>query len=162
MSKVAKTNAMRLLDSKKVAYEVFEYDISDELLDGISVCHKIGVEPHMMFKTLVTVGKQYGVAVFVVGVDKELDLKKAAEVCMEKKIEMLAVKELLNTVGYLKGGCSPIGMKKKFPVYIDKTCEELEVMYVNGGKRGMTLKLNPFDLLEVVEGKVVDVKKDLE
>ncbi|MDR2222877.1 MAG: Cys-tRNA(Pro) deacylase [Flavobacteriaceae bacterium] len=159
MSKVIKTNAMRLLDTQKIAYEVLAYDISDELLDGISVCEKIGVKYNEMFKTLVAIGKQNGVVVFVVGVDGELDLKKAAEACLEKKIEMLPVKELLSTVGYLKGGCSPIGMKKKFPVYIDESSKELLHMYVNGGKKGITLKVAPNELLDATNGKFVDIKR---
>lgn len=157
--KVAKTNALRILDSKKANYEVHEYDISDELIDGKSVCEKLGIGEEVSLKTLVAHGKGSAIYVFVVAINNELDLKKAAHVCGEKKIEMLAVKDLLATTGYIRGGCSPIGMKKVYPTFIDEQVRECDMIYVSGGRKGLSIGVRPLDLVGVVGGDFADIVK---
>jgi Cys-tRNA(Pro)/Cys-tRNA(Cys) deacylase len=158
--KVTKTNALRILDSKKTNYEMYEYDIDDELIDGKSVCEKLGISESESLKTLVAHGKGSAVYVFVVSIDSELDLKKAAHVCGEKKIEMLAVKDLLSITGYIRGGCSPIGMKKLYPTFLDEQVAGLETIYVSGGRKGLSIGISPLDLGKVVSGSFVDIVKN--
>ncbi|MCC9044175.1 Cys-tRNA(Pro) deacylase [Myroides sp. M-43] len=157
--KVAKTNALRILDSKKANYEMCEYDISDELIDGKSVCEKLGIGEEISLKTLVAHGKGNEIYVFVVVINSELDLKKAAQVCGEKKIEMLAVKDLLSITGYIRGGCSPVGMKKLYPTFIDEQVKEYVKVYVSGGRKGLSIGINPIDLLHVIDAKFADIVK---
>ena len=158
--KVAKTNALRILDSKKTVYQMYEYDITDELIDGKSVCDKLGISESESLKTLVAHGKGNAIYVFVVSINSELDLKKAAQACGEKKIEMLAVKDLLAVTGYIRGGCSPIGMKKLYPTFIDEQVVELETIYVSGGRKGLSIGIGPLDLSKVVSGSFVDIVKN--
>ncbi|EHO08547.1 Cys-tRNA(Pro) deacylase [Myroides odoratimimus] len=157
--KVAKTNALRILDSKKTSYEMYEYDISDELIDGKSVCEKLGISELESLKTLVAHGKGNAIYVFVVSINSELDLKKAATICGEKKIEMLAVKDLLGITGYIRGGCSPIGMKKLYPTFIDIEVKDLETIYVSGGRKGLSIGISPGDLANIVNGEFGDIVK---
>ncbi|MDM1397908.1 Cys-tRNA(Pro) deacylase [Myroides odoratimimus] len=157
--KVAKTNALRILDSKKTSYDMYEYDISDELIDGKSVCEKLGISELESLKTLVAHGKGNAIYVFVVSINSELDLKKAANICGEKKIEMLAVKDLLGITGYIRGGCSPIGMKKLYPTFIDIEVKDLETIYVSGGRKGLSIGISPGDLSNIVNGKFGDIVK---
>ncbi|AJH14754.1 Cys-tRNA(Pro) deacylase [Myroides profundi] len=157
--KVAKTNALRILDSKKTSYDMYEYDISDELIDGKSVCEKLGISELESLKTLVAHGKGNAIYVFVVSINSELDLKKAANICGEKKIEMLAVKDLLGITGYIRGGCSPIGMKKLYPTFIDIEVKDLETIYVSGGRKGLSIGISPGDLANIVNGKFGDIVK---
>ncbi|MDM1520499.1 Cys-tRNA(Pro) deacylase [Myroides odoratimimus] len=157
--KVAKTNALRILYSKKTSYEMYEYDISDELIDGKSVCEKLGISELESLKTLVAHGKGNAIYVFVVSINSELDLKKAANICGEKKIEMLAVKDLLGITGYIRGGCSPIGMKKLYPTFIDIEVKDLETIYVSGGRKGLSIGISPGDLANIVNGKFGDIVK---
>lgn len=157
--KVAKTNALRILDSKKTSYDMYEYDISDELIDGKSVCEKLGISELESLKTLVAHGKGNAIYVFVVSINSELDLKKAANICGEKKIEMLAVKDLLGITGYIRGGCSPIGMKKLYPTFIDEEVKDLETIYVSGGRKGLSIGISPSDLSNIVNGKFGDIVK---
>lgn len=147
--KIAKTNAVRAVEQQKVSYELLTYTTDDgQVVDGITVASKIGYPMGHVYKTLLaTSGKNY--YVFVVPVGAELDLKAAAKVVGEKKIEMLAVKELLPLTGYVRGGCSPIGMKKLFPTIIDATAENLPFIIVSAGKIGMQLKLAPNDLAKL-------------
>ncbi|WP_428909939.1 Cys-tRNA(Pro) deacylase [Niallia sp. Krafla_26] len=155
---VAKTNAVRLIEQQKIPYELLSYQVEEgQPVDGISASEKIGYSYEYVYKTLVTtVGKsQY--YVFVVPVAKELDLKKAAKVVGQKKIEMIAVKELLGVTGYVRGGCSPIGMKKLFPTYIDESAETLDFMIFSAGKVGMSLKLAPHDLVKACKGNFADI-----
>lgn len=147
-----KTNAMRILDQKKIQYKINEYDISDGKIDGISVAEKTGSEPEKVFKTLVTQGVSKSYYVFVIPVLEELDLKAGAKASNEKKIEMSPMKDLLKTTGYIKGGCSPIGMKKKFKTFIHNSAEKQETIMVSGGKQGLQIELSPQDLLEETEG----------
>ncbi|MEQ6377497.1 Cys-tRNA(Pro) deacylase [Bacillaceae bacterium S4-13-58] len=156
--KAEKTNAVRLVEQKKVPYELLRYEIKDgESVDGISVSEKIGYSYEYVYKTLVARAGRNDFYVFVVPVAKELDLKKAAKVVGQKKVEMIAVKELLGITGYVRGGCSPIGMKKSFPTYIEKTATALDFIIVSAGKIGMQLKLSPQDLAEVSRAEFADI-----
>ncbi|MTG97761.1 MULTISPECIES: Cys-tRNA(Pro) deacylase [Myroides] len=154
-----KTNALRILDSKKIHYDVCEYDVSDGLIDGISVCEKLGLSPHESYKTLVASGKGNTFYVFVVPIEAELDLKKAAALCGEKKIELVAVKDILNITGYIRGGCSPIGMKKNYATFVDEQVKDLEKVYVSGGRKGLTIGIDPMLLVKEVEAQLGDLSK---
>ncbi|MGG5461921.1 Cys-tRNA(Pro) deacylase [Clostridium sp. B9] len=157
--KKLKTNAMRILDSEKIDYEMLSYESEDGKVDGISVAHKIGVDKKYVFKTLVAQGTSKELYVFVIPVADELDLKKAAKISGEKKIEMIAVKDIMKCTGYIRGGCSPIGMKKHYKTFIDESAKELEFMIFSAGKIGHQIKLNPSDLLTVVSGKFENLIK---
>jgi Cys-tRNA(Pro)/Cys-tRNA(Cys) deacylase len=161
---MAKTNAVRLLEAHNVQHSTLTYEVNEADLSGITVANKVGAEPEKVFKTLVTRGVknlsttgQDGINVFCIPVTEELDLKKAAKASGNKKIEMIKEKELLPLTGYIKGGCSPIGMRKKFPTYINETAQLLDEIYISAGLRGMQIKLNPFDLLKIVDGALVDL-----
>jgi len=158
--KVEKTNAMRLLDKEKVDYAMHTYDSEDGKIDGVSVAHKVGKDVKMVYKTLVTQGNSRQYFVFVIPVEAELDLKKAAKAAGEKKVEMLAVKDLLKVTGYVRGGCSPIGMKKLFPTFIDQAAQTLEAIIVSGGKIGFQIEMGADDLLKVINGRLADLTKD--
>ncbi|MGV2802186.1 Cys-tRNA(Pro) deacylase [Clostridium perfringens] len=151
--KKLKTNAMRILDSKKVSYEMLSYESEDGKIDGISVAHKIGVDEKNVFKTLVAQGTSKELYVFVIPVAEELDLKNAAKIAGEKKVEMIAVKDIMKYTGYIRGGCSPIGMKKNYKTFIHESAEDLDFIIFSAGKRGHQIKMNPKDLLNVVEGE---------
>ena len=148
MSKV-KTNAIRLLDQKKISYELLTYEVDDQL-DGITVATKINYPVEVVYKTLVTRGNSKNIYVFVIPVATELDLKKAAKVVAEKKLEMIAVSEINGLTGYIRGGCSPVGIKKVYPTVIDVTAQQLDYFIVSGGKIGLQMKLNPKDLEKVI------------
>ena len=150
MEKVEKTNAMRILEKQKIPYTVETYDASDGALDGVTVAGKIGQDPKFVYKTLVTQGKSKNYFVFVIPVAKELDLKAAAKSVGEKSVEMIAVKDINKITGYIRGGCSPVGMKKQFQTVIDESAKALEYFYVSAGKIGMQLKLNPVSLAELI------------
>ena len=150
MEKIEKTNAMRILDKQKISYSVETYDASDGALDGITVASKIGQDVAFVYKTLVTQGKSNNYFVFVIPVAKELDLKAAAKSVGEKSVEMIAVKDINKITGYIRGGCSPVGMKKQFQTVIDASAKELEYFYVSAGKIGMQLRLNPCELADLI------------
>ena len=152
--KKLKTNAMRILDSKKVSYEMLSYESEDGKIDGISVAHKIGVDEKNVFKTLVAQGTSKELYVFVIPVAEELDLKNAAKIAGEKKVEMIAVKDILKYTGYIRGGCSPIGMKKNYKTFIHESAEDLDFIIFSAGKIGHQIKMNPKDLVNVVEGEI--------
>lgn len=151
--KKLKTNAMRILDSKKVSYEMLSYESEDGKIDGISVAHKIGVDEKKVFKTLVAQGTSKELYVFVIPVAEELDLKSAAKIAGEKKVEMIPVKDILKHTGYIRGGCSPIGLKRPYKTFIHESAKDLDFMIVSAGKIGHQIKLNPNDLVNVVEGE---------
>lgn len=151
--KKLKTNAMRILDSKKVSYEMLSYESEDGKIDGISVAHKIGVDEKNVFKTLVVQGTSKELYVFVIPVAEELDLKSAAKIAREKKVEMIPVKDILKHTGYIRGGCSPIGLKRPYKTFIHESAKDLAFMIVSAGKIGHQIKMNPKDLLSVVEGE---------
>ncbi|KAA0546894.1 Cys-tRNA(Pro) deacylase [Bacillus sp. BGMRC 2118] len=155
--KQAKTNAMRLLDSKKISYELITYDSTDGKIDGVSVAGKIGRDPQFVYKTLVTQGVSKQLYVCIIPVEKELNLKKAAQLAGEKKLEMIPVKDIQKWTGYLRGGCSPIGMKKLYPTLIDHSAENLESIIVSGGKIGVQMELTVKDLATVTTAKFGEI-----
>lgn len=154
-----KTNAMRILDANKIEYEMFTYENKDGKIDGVSVAEKIGRDPRSVFKTLVAQGASKGIYVFVIPVQEELDLKKAAKAAGEKKIEMIAVKDIQKYTGYIRGGCSPIGMKKTYPTFIHNSAEDLDKMIVSGGKIGMQIEIGPKQLQEATEAVLSEIVK---
>ena len=154
--KEVKTNAMRILDRQKIVYSYEEYDC-DEFMDGISVADKLGYDHALVYKTLVTVGKSGGYYVFVIPIEAEIDFKKAAKVVGEKSLEMLPLKDLTKVTGYVRGGCTAVGMKKAFPTVIQEDAENLEYMHVSAGKLGMQLKLSPKDLQKASNAKFDNV-----
>jgi Cys-tRNA(Pro)/Cys-tRNA(Cys) deacylase len=158
MAKI-KTNAMRILDTKKINYNVLTYDSQDGKIDGISVAHNIVKDPRMVYKTLVTQGNSGNIYVFVIPVESELDLKKAAQVTGEKKVEMVPVKDMQKLTGYIRGGCSPIGMKKLYPTFIDSSASQLEYIVVSGGKIGVQIEISVEALQSVTEAVLQEVVK---
>ncbi|MBE6701877.1 MAG: Cys-tRNA(Pro) deacylase [Ruminococcaceae bacterium] len=152
-----KTNAMRRLDAARIAYEVFEYAVDENDLSGKHIADEIGLPHEMVFKTLVAKGDKTGPVVFCMPVDLEIDLKKAARVTGNKKIEMIHVKDLLALTGYIRGGCSPIGMKKQFPTYLHETATAFEKITVSSGTRGAQLLLKVADLMAFVGAKTADL-----
>lgn len=157
MAKIQKTNAMRILDSAKAEYDIKEYDVSDENYDGNIVAKKLGQDPYTVYKTLVTKGHSNQYYVFCIPVCEELDLKKAAKAAGEKNVEMIHVSEINKITGYVRGGCSPFGMKKQFSTYIDKSCEGLEKIYVSGGKRGLQVGVSPKYIIDIAGAKTEDI-----
>ena len=153
-----KTNAMRFLDKQKINYELKTYDVSDGQIDGLSVCKKCQIEPSMVYKTLVTKGSDHNYYVFVVNVSDELDLKKCAKAIDVKNVEMIHVKDINKITGYIRGGCSPIGMKKSFMTIYDESIMKQDEIFVSAGKLGMQLKINKDDLISITKGKVFDIK----
>ncbi|MFP5108491.1 Cys-tRNA(Pro) deacylase [Neobacillus sp. C211] len=154
-----KTNAMRILDAKIVSYEMLTYDNKDGKIDGVSVAEKIGREPKEVYKTLVAMGASRNIFVFVIPVAEELDLKKAAKAAGEKNIEMLPVKDIQKWTGYIRGGCSPIGMKKEYKTFIDVSCRSIDSIIVSGGKIGVQIVLDPILLQEVTKADIVPIIK---
>ena len=150
--KVTKTNAVRILDQQKINYNLLEYIVEDNQVDGVTVAKKVGHPVTHVFKTLVATAGKGKFFVFVIPVAEELNLKSCAKVVGEKKIEMLHVKDLLPTTGYIRGGCSPIGMKKLFPTYIDESAVNLDYILVSAGKIGMQIQINPNDLINITNG----------
>lgn len=155
--KIQKTNAMRLLDSASLDYEMASYDYDESDLSGVHAAAELGVSPEIVFKTLVTRGDGNAFFVFVIPVAESLDLKKAAKVSGNKRIEMIHVKEILDITGYIRGGCSPIGMKKEYPTYIDETAQLYEKIYFSAGKRGVQIILDPEELANVTGGIFADL-----
>ncbi len=154
--KEVKTNAMRILDKLKIPY-VYETYECDEFTDGLATADKLGIPHEVVYKTIVTIGKTGEHYVFVIPIEAELDFKKAAKVAGEKSIEMLPLKDLTKVTGYVRGGCTSVGMKKQFPTVIQEDAKSLEYMYVSGGKLGMQLKLAPEDLLKAAKAQFDDV-----
>ncbi|BAQ09833.1 prolyl-tRNA synthetase [Bacillus sp. OxB-1] len=159
--KNVKTNAVRILEGEQVGYELMEYAVDDGLLDGVSVAEKTGQAADSVYKTLVTMaGPPRELFVFLLPVAAELDLKKAARAAGVKKLDMLPLKDLTKETGYVRGGCSAVGMKKKYPTFIDRSAESLERMIVSAGKPGLQMKLAPQDLARVAEASFEDLVKD--
>ncbi|MGG7143203.1 Cys-tRNA(Pro) deacylase [Clostridium nigeriense] len=148
--KISKTNAMRILDKSNIPYEILTYKSNDGKIDGISVANKIGIHKEYVFKTLVLQGTSRELYVFVIPVAKELNLKEAAIIVGEKKVEMIHVKDIMKYTGYLRGGCSPIGQKREYKTFIHESAKELDFIVVSAGKIGYQIKLNPMDLINVV------------
>ncbi|MEG2893077.1 MAG: Cys-tRNA(Pro) deacylase [Clostridium sp.] len=159
MGKVQKTNAMRILDKEKINYTVKTYDSSDGKIDGVSVAAKVNRCEEEVCKTIVTTSSSKEIYVFIIPVNREIDLKKAAKVAGEKKIDMLPLNDLLKTTGYIRGGCSPIGMKKLYKTFIQSEVEALIEVVVSGGKIGMQIELIPCDLVRATNGEYEDIAK---
>lgn len=152
-----KTNAMRRLDAAKIPYEVKEYEVDENDLSGVHIASQIGLPFEQVFKTLTAKGDKSGVIVFCIPVDREIDLKKAAVVTGNKKVELLHVKDLLATTGYIRGGCSPIGMKKNFPTYIEESALNFDKITVSAGVRGAQLLLSVHDLVKFTGAKACQI-----
>lgn len=153
----AKTNAMRMLDREKIPYNVHTYDNSDGKIDGPSVAAKIGQDPKRVWKTLVTKGSSGGYFVFVLPVELDLDLKKAAKAVGEKSVSMIRVDEINKVTGYIRGGCSPVGMKKLYPTVFDRRVEDLPAVVVSGGRIGTQIEVEPAALLRLVGAATADI-----
>lgn len=154
---INKTNAARLLDKAKIKYELVPYEVDENDLAAKHIADQLGEDLHQVFKTLVLHGDKTKYIVCVIPGCHEVDLKKAAKASGNKKVEMLPMKELLPTTGYIRGGCSPIGMKKAFPTYFHSSCYDFDYIYVSAGVRGLQLKINPKDLVEFVHATVADI-----
>ena len=154
---MTKTNAMRMLDRAKIAYEVLEYEVDENDLSGMHIAEQVGYPPEQMFKTLVARGDKTGPLVFCIPVNREIDLKVAASVTANKRVEMIHVKDLLALTGYIRGGVSPIGMKKKFPTWIDASCLSYGQITVSSGTRGAQLLLDRTALLPFIEAQIADL-----
>ncbi|MBS7328042.1 MAG: Cys-tRNA(Pro) deacylase [Oxalobacter sp.] len=155
--KISKTNAARMLDKAKIAYRLIPYHVDEEDLSATHVAESLGQDIEQVFKTLVLHGDRTGHLVCVVPGNHEIDLKKAAKVSGNKRCEMIAVKELFPLTGYIRGGCSPLGMKKKFPTYIHTTLENFEKIYVSAGLRGLQIEIAPKDLVEASNAVLADL-----
>ena len=158
--KETKTNAMRILESAGIHYTLHTYDVSDDLIDGVSVAKKCGENPEQVFKTLVTVGNDREHYVFVVPVAQKLNLKACAIAAGVKNVEMIPQKELLPLTGYIHGGCSPVGMKKPFVTIFDETMILFDTILVSGGRVGMQVEAAPDDLLKITNGRTASIAMD--
>lgn len=154
-----KTNVMRILDKMNLEYDVLTYEVKDDKIDGISVAKKIGREEKYLYKTIVTHANSKEIYVIVIPVREEIDFKKVARVTNEKSVEMLDLRDLQKCTGYIRGGCSPIGMKKKYKTFIDKEALELDTIIVSAGKIGFQIEINPNLLKELVDGEFTDLIK---
>lgn len=153
-----KTNAMRILDSKGIKYNIIEYKVDDGQIDGISVTKSIHREFKEVYKTLVTKGSKE-IYVFIIPVQEHLDLKKAGKLALEKRIEFININDILKITGYIRGGCSPVGMKKEFKTFIQEDSLSLKSIIVSGGKIGLQIELDPLDLKKVIDLQFVDIIK---
>ncbi|MFK7775137.1 MAG: Cys-tRNA(Pro) deacylase [Saprospiraceae bacterium] len=152
-----KTNALRLLDQKKISYETLEYEYNEKNLSVKKIAGDNFLKAENVFKTLVAKGDKNGVLVAVINGNQTLNLKSIAKASGNKKIALLPVRDLLKLTGYIRGGCSPIGMKKPFPVFLDESASDFETIYVNAGMRGILVKLKPDDLLKITNGELVQI-----
>ncbi|MBS6193962.1 MAG: Cys-tRNA(Pro) deacylase [Clostridiales bacterium] len=156
MAKEVKTNAMRILDRNHISYDFIQYEC-DNFIDGLHTAEKTGAPVEQSFKTLVAQGKSRQYYVFVVPIAEEVHLKQAAKAVGEKSVELIPVKEITKITGYVRGGCSPLGMKKLFPTIIHKSAEQYDKIYISGGRIGTSLCLNPIELAGVVNAKFEDI-----
>lgn len=157
MSGINKTNAARLLDKTRIKYELVPYEVDENDLAATHIATQLGEDIRQVFKTLVLKGDKTGYFVCVVPGDAEVDLKKAAKVSGNKKVDLIPMKELLPTTGYIRGGCSPVGMKKAFPTYFHSTCMDFDYIYVSAGVRDLQLKIAPADLVKYVRASVAEI-----
>ena len=155
--KINKTNACRILDAKGIPYELVPYEVDENDLGAQHIADQLGEDIDQVFKTLVLKGDKLGYFVCVIPGNDELDLKKTAKATGNKNCDLIPMKELLPLTGYVRGGCSPVGMKKQYPTFIHETCELFDYIYVSAGVRGLQFKLNPQDLIQVVEMTVADL-----
>jgi Cys-tRNA(Pro)/Cys-tRNA(Cys) deacylase len=154
---MSKTNAVRILEANKIPHTTHEYEVNEDDLSGETVAKKIAADVDSVFKTLVAHGDKTGINVFCIPVSAELNLKKAASASGNKSVEMVKVKELLPLTGYIRGGCSPIGMKKKYPVFIDENAQLFDEIYISAGMRGMQILIAPQNLQKITEAEFVDL-----
>lgn len=161
MQKIQKTNAARLLDRAKIPYDLISYNFDREDLAATHVAEELGEDIDTVYKSLVLHGDRSGYFVCVIPGDKEVDLKKAAKVSGNKKADMIPMKDLLNVTGYIRGGCTAIGMKKPYPVYLQKEAGDLEFFYVSAGQRGLQLKLSPKDYVRFTGATLCDIVSSL-
>lgn len=154
--KEKKTNAMRILEKNQINFEINTYEC-EEFIDGVHIADKLGQSYEQSFKTLVLQGKSRMYYVFVVPIAREVDLKKAAKVVGEKSLEMVPVKEIYAVTGYIRGGCTPIGMKKQYPTIIHESAQDFRQIIISGGKLGVQIFLSPQDLLTVTGGSFADI-----
>ncbi len=157
MADTSKTNAARILDSRGITYELIAYEVDESDLSAGAVAAKLGQDIDQVFKTLVLKGDRTGILVCIIPGGEELDLKKVCKISGNKSAAMIPMKDVLETTGYIRGGCSPIGMKKQYPTYIDETCELFDSIYVSTGVRGLQFKINPKDLTKITQSKVGDL-----
>lgn len=160
--KIQKTNVARLLDKAKVSYELIPYEVDENDLAAQHVAEELGEDLHQVFKTIVLHGDRTGYLVCVLPGNCEVNLKKAAKVSGNKKVETIPMKELLPVTGYIRGGCSPIGMKKHFPTYFHTTALQFDHIYVSAGQRGLQIKIAPADLIRESRGEVADIAGETE
>lgn len=154
---ISKTNAIRILNANNIPHKTVSYEVDENDLSGSSVANKIGEDPEKVFKTLVANGDKNGTNIFCIPVTAELNLKKAASASGNKKIEMIKVKDLFTVTGYIRGGCSPIGMKKNFPTYIEETIQIFDNIFVSAGIRGMQISISPMDLQKITNASFTDL-----
>lgn len=159
MGKEVKTNAMRILDKNKIDYRVNTYEC-DEFKDGVSIADQLGQPYEQSFKTLVTMGKSNNYYVFVIPVDEEIDMKKAAKAVNEKNVEMIHVKDINKITGYIRGGCTPIGMKKQYATVIHESVMQFDEVIISGGRIGAQIFIKPQDLIRVTGAVVMDIIKE--
>lgn len=155
-----KTNASRILERLKIPFTLIEYKVDPDHLEASHVAEELGQDISTVFKTLVLHGDKTGYFVCVIQGDKEVDLKKAAKISGNKKAAMIPMKELLPLTGYIRGGCTAIGMKKNFPVFLDENAANLDFFHISAGKRGMQIKLNPVDYIKVTSATLGDIKAE--
>ena len=155
--KQKKTNAMRMLDRQKINYSVNIYEISDEHIDGTEVANKVGIEDKYVYKTLVLENSHHQHFVFIIPVSDTLDMKAAANAVNEKKLHLMPLDELKNVTGYIRGGCSPIGMKKQFQTVVDQQATCIDSLYISGGERGVQIEMTVDDLIKITKAKVLNV-----
>lgn len=155
--KINKTNAARMLDKARIPYRLIPYEVDDDELGATHVAQQLGEQIERVFKTLVLHGDKTGHLVCVIPGDLEVDLKKVAKVSGNKKCEMIPVKELLPLTGYIRGGCSPVGMKKHFPTYLHQTMTQFDSIYVSAGQRGLQIQIAPADLIRETRAEVADL-----
>ncbi|WP_146624112.1 Cys-tRNA(Pro) deacylase [Enterococcus florum] len=160
--KKQKTNAIRLVEQQKIAYQEHEYQWSEENLGAAHVGEQVGMDASKIFKTLVAVGNKTGPIVAVIPSDHELDLKKIAKASQNKKVEMLPMRQLEEMTGYIRGGCSPIGMKKLFPTFLDESAKEQQTIAVSAGKRGLQMELDPLAIAKLTRGQFAPITQDQE
>lgn len=154
---MSKTNAVRIIEKLNIEYEVVEYEWDEENIDALSVAEKLNANPETVFKTLIARNEKNEILVFVIPGNYELNLKKAALASGSKKVELINQKELLPLTGYIRGGCSPVGMKKLYPSFIDESSELFENIFVSSGRRGAQMKIDPKVLIEIINAEKTDL-----
>ena len=161
MAGISKTNVARLLDKAKIKYELVPYVVDENNLAATHIAEQLDEDIKQVFKTLILRGDKTGHFVCVIPGDEEVDLKKVAKVSGNKKADLIPMKELLPTTGYIRGGCSPIGMKKTFPTFFDSSCEKFDYIYVSAGVRGLQLKIKPQELVEYVKASLASLTDNI-